>query len=995
MIVSRSIIFLVFFFLQCTIYVRAQQPFLRHYDVDDGLPGSHVYQILQDKHGFIWISTDQGIARFDGYEFTHFTVDDGLPSNDIWNIAEDEEGRIWLGTFNEMVYIKDEQIGSVDLPPGIEGTPMIIHAIDSLCLHAIIFKQPNKKYYLWDKKQNTVEIAEDHFYYMSQGPIVFTPDNSTWPFLKRHQQHKIGNGPFACYIKSNLHYYNWDINQFIKSVESPINIEPIGEDTVYIFNSRGIHMKNSLSSQLIPYSFFFPGNVQLKSVIRLDKTRMLLISGNQCVVVNNQLEIVNGYDFLNDIRVHYTNYDRQGNLWISSSSGLYFLGKNAKASQTFHHDASLKGDDITSLAISERNQVLMGSRTGRLYTYDQQAGFQQQLSQTLRTETIRKMLYWPGQYLCLGGDELIIIPISPTGSLINQQAKWYRFIGNIKAMSLSQDHALWAASFDAIRKFRPHPDLGFEKARIINGRSYALARDGNQWWIGRKNGLWFHQNGKTTRLAERHPIFSSPINDLILDINGYLWIATDGFGFYRYDGETQLDTIQELNDLLVKSIFVDQQNQVWVATNQGAKMIRTERQQPFTYQINTIDKTHGLPSIEVNEVASVDGMVVVASKKGITLLDERQFTKDTSILNLWLYHVEVNGKMLPKQTRYELGEGDQDFKISYVGLDYQADQRIEYHYRLHPFDQDWKTTQKLELSYPYLPPGNYTFELKASDQRQDRRSKTLSLQITVTPAWYKTWQGWLAIILGFGLASWAYFQQRVNRTRRVALEQAKLDRKLASLELSALQAQMNPHFIFNALQSIQDFIFNKDEREANRYIVKFSRLMRLFLESSKEKEIILTDEIMLIRLYVELEHLRFTDKFDYSIEVAPEVKPDSLVIPSMIIQPFVENAINRGLVNRKSKGFLKICFTLNNPYLEIQIEDNGIGRAAAEQLKRTSLKEHKSRGMQPVKERKNLLNLMEKTNISIDIIDLKNEQGEATGTRVLIGMKGHEEVKVY
>ncbi len=230
-------------------------------------------------------------------------------------------------------------------------------------------------------------------------------------------------------------------------------------------------------------------------------------------------------------------------------------------------------------------------------------------------------------------------------------------------------------------------------------------------------------------------------------------------------------------------------------------------------------------------------------------------------------------------------------------------------------------------------------------------------------------------------------QQKILEEQRIELqlqEKIAMDRQIAELKLQALQAQMNPHFIFNALHSIQSFIIHADEKSANHYIVKFSRLMRLFLESSKEKFIVLKDEILLIQLYIELEHLRFKDKFTFFIHLDQQLDQYNIEIPSMVIQPFVENAINHGLLHKKNKGILQIHFMLEDNNILCTIEDNGIGREAALALKKASYKSYKSRGMNIVNDRLQLINTLEKQHYDITISDLEDANGSATGTKVYI-----------
>jgi LytS/YehU family sensor histidine kinase len=231
---------------------------------------------------------------------------------------------------------------------------------------------------------------------------------------------------------------------------------------------------------------------------------------------------------------------------------------------------------------------------------------------------------------------------------------------------------------------------------------------------------------------------------------------------------------------------------------------------------------------------------------------------------------------------------------------------------------------------------------------------------------------WL-IVAAAGLSVWL----RVRYVRKKESEKTTVNKRFAELELQALQAQMNPHFVFNALTAIQNFILQNDTEKAIHYLTKFSRLMRLFLESSREKYISLADEVQLLRLYTELEQVRFRDKFKVEFVIDQAVN-QTVQIPSMLIQPFVENAINHGLVylDENSGGLLQITFKKIENVLHCSIKDNGIGRQQAADMKQQlANKPYRSRGMEITTERIKTLNDIDNLNVKISIIDNTNPTG--------------------
>jgi LytS/YehU family sensor histidine kinase len=232
-------------------------------------------------------------------------------------------------------------------------------------------------------------------------------------------------------------------------------------------------------------------------------------------------------------------------------------------------------------------------------------------------------------------------------------------------------------------------------------------------------------------------------------------------------------------------------------------------------------------------------------------------------------------------------------------------------------------------------------------------------------------------------------QEKAELEVKVAQEKAEIERienELAKSKLETLQAQMNPHFAYNALTSIQKFILKKDNKTANKYLVKFARLMRLFLESSKESFVSLEREIELLQLYIEMEQLRFKDKFEVVYAIDPNVNILEIPIPSMLLQIFVENAINHGLVYKEGKGQLKFAVEQHKNEVWCIVEDDGIGRKKAQEIKKQTTGAYKSLGMKISRERVKYLNITENTQVQIQIDDEILGEGNG-GTRVIVKIK--------
>ena len=292
------------------------------------------------------------------------------------------------------------------------------------------------------------------------------------------------------------------------------------------------------------------------------------------------------------------------------------------------------------------------------------------------------------------------------------------------------------------------------------------------------------------------------------------------------------------------------------------------------------------------------------------------------------------------------------------------------------------------IQYYRLPAGDYTLHIRGMDDRGNSSAEELIIPIKVKPFFYETWWFYfLAFLFIFGFVG-VLIKRKINRRRKKEqeeIERKENQRRFLELELKTLRLQLNPHFMFNALGAIQFYIKNNESRLAINYLADFALLMRLFLESSKNKYVSLEDELALLKLYVTLEQMRFEKKFDVVYEIDDSLDLVMVEIPSLLLQPFVENAINHGLRHKKTQGLLtiKMIFEEENETLICIIEDDGVGRKKAGEIRAQSLKKHKSRGTQIIEERLATFNASGEIRLEVKTEDV-NVVLEDCGTRVTL-----------
>ncbi len=386
-------------------------------------------------------------------------------------------------------------------------------------------------------------------------------------------------------------------------------------------------------------------------------------------------------------------------------------------------------------------------------------------------------------------------------------------------------------------------------------------------------------------------------------------------------------------------------------------------------------------------------------ERGFIRISPEKFRETYPPSMVYVQSLEIN------QTRFPLSTGVNDLQelslkyfqntitIETGVIDYYSNGNGRIRYKLEGINQDWQYAPAYyTIRYDGLGPGEYRLLIQASNAANEFNGPVKSLQIRITPAlWNTTWFRIAAFIflvaIIYTLIRWRLHQKFSLQLERSEKEKqlADMRQKTGELEMQALRAQMNPHFIFNSLNSINRFILQNNKAQASEYLTKFSRLVRLILQNSQVALIPLASELEALKLYLELESVRFDHHFEYNLKVDDELETDILKVPPLIIQPYAENAIWHGLMHKEEKGHLEIkIFQRDDDVLYCKITDDGIGRKKAAELKSKSPSTHKSVGMQITADRISILQQKKQFDTTINITDLVLPDGSAGGTEVIL-----------
>jgi hypothetical protein len=325
--------------------------------------------------------------------------------------------------------------------------------------------------------------------------------------------------------------------------------------------------------------------------------------------------------------------------------------------------------------------------------------------------------------------------------------------------------------------------------------------------------------------------------------------------------------------------------------------------------------------------------------------------------------------------------------LTFSATEFDQPELLEYRYKLTGIDNDWVNANYLNrtISYNSLKPGNYAFLVNIKNTDGTWSDNGVNLSIDIIPAWWQT--TWFKIVAAIivGILIDLIISWRIKSIRKQEQLRGRYEKELLELEAKALRAQMNPHFIFNCMNSIKSLIQEDEKSKAVLYLTTFSKLIRTVFQNSDKREITLYDEIETCRLYTQLESMRFGNKFNYAFNIDETLDMRSVMVPALIIQPFIENAIWHGIMPKEGNGVLTVTVNKKNNLLQCIIDDNGIGREMSKQNKfQGEPSTHQSKGVHLTQARLNLDNLLNERNGNMEIIDKKDTQGKPIGTTIVI-----------
>lgn len=976
-------IFSILIFAQVAI---AQHFNYKNYITEHGLPSSEVYSVIQDSKGYIWGATDAGLFKYNNSIFKTFTTNDGTPDNTIFNLFEDKKGRVWMTGFNGKIgyYINDKfyiPTCAKKLSEHLQFGKKVIYSmyVDST---GVVWLGSAKSLIKLLPKNNYDTFIEVKEYNDSVNTLILEPEKG----------HIISSKVFS--NKNNRNY----LTEFKNQYSFDVQIKTINTDKIFEIvkpkklNHQPVHRQLMLSDGRIAISYindlyFISKNGEIekkefdKTIISIyeDKSKNVWIGfskgGVKCYALSNFNQAL--FEDLQNLSISGICVDYESSIWLSSlENGLFYSSGNSV--KTEMQIPALQANIIETVNLNDTVWVVNNKRDVFAIAKNKAITFVKNFESPTVSDLFNiyqnnRIKYVAGVISGRSNSNFEISKPLKLRSLDFSASALAFYPNSLNYLGLSTTHLVEVINDEIANQF----DLPSRGKCIYITHSNAV-------YIGTLNGLCEFKNNKFVELRLIDERYGERIMDIKPLKSDVIAIGTRGKGVLIKFGNqlSQITTANGLVSDICNSITTGSKNDLWIATNKG---ISHAYYNPSNYDIigvTNYDFTNGLPSNEINRIALRGNEVWVATRKGLAVidLDNRVFNSTrpkTYLTELYINDVKVDS-VFPVELEYN--RNNLKFKIEV--LSFKNTEKLKFKYKLLGWSNVEKESNAEMIEFNNLSYGNYTF-LVTGMNNNGIPSETIKYSFFIKKPFWLTWWFISLEVLVILLVMVLILSWRLKYIRKREQEKTLINKELAEYQMMALRAQMNPHFIFNAINSIQEYILKKNHHEAYSYLTKFSHLIRLVLNNANENSISLSRELETLKLYVDLEKLRFENSFTFELDVDEAVDMDNIIIPSMLIQPFVENAIWHGIMPLQNirKGVIKVHVQKHNSGAYIIIEDNGIGRKKSSEINKTP--GHKSLGMQLTKQRLDLLSKQLETDTSqMTVSDLVDEYNVPFGTRI-------------
>lgn len=954
------------FFWGSAARLHAQEFRFERFTVNEGLASSKVFDIAQDSRGLIWIGTELGLCRYNGSAFKTYSVLDGLPGNSVIELYPGQDGRIWLLLQAGLGYWKDGRFTLVRLPESAADERLTSFAAN----HAgeIYLSSTNS---IWKLEGNAlvrmvVQEANGAAAQSASQPAERATSATNKPesgaVLHRVEvDHTIWFGTGRMLFRSKEGKTEKLLQNELFAKRQYLDRDPQGR-LFYVSTDKVLELKESGAVPVYPaLTRMLQSSIDLSTVFIDPEGNWWLgsFNGGLYFFGADQLELGEPVRYLEEESVTEIFQDRDDNLWIGTdAAGLFLLSYRARQVRNVRGDAAGRLTELFDRALQTPDGVswrLSRSRQANFLVARHPDG------DSLRLNSLGnpyKLIRGPGN------------SVFATTSAGFYQVDWTGALALRTKTSERQE---------------PLPADGF---RLLAGPTRVAWYDSllNRAWLYTMDGLFSYQNRRFDTLVANTELQKLIISGMAgLPGKNQVWMSSYGMGLYFWDTDSlyRFGTEHGLNSNSLVDVWLGQSGEVWVIGSNGVNKLSNIDYSKRIFDIYSLYENDGLIIGEVRGGLELRDTIWLRTNAGLSFFPSDLITREPRTNpGLEITALIINNRDTLLLPAYDLAYFQNDIEVRFSAIAYSDSRRIRYRYRVLGLDEQWQETEFGELRLSKLPPGTYTVELRSVDIYGMESTTTERIRLNIRPAiWqqrgYQVLAGLLVLGLSIGLV-WAETRRRARHREA----QLILEKQLAETEQKALRAQMNPHFIYNVLNSIQQFILRNDTETALDYLGEFGDLIRRSFENSKHMTIPLRDEIAFLNTYLMLEKMRFDELLEYQIDVGAGVDIEHTFVPSLLIQPFVENSIRHGLRHKEGVGHIDIRFALSGQNLVCTIDDDGVGIDQAMESEQWKPEEHRSSGMEITRSRLQVFNKVNPGQVGMEVFDRKKQGG--SGTRVVL-----------
>ncbi|NND78155.1 MAG: histidine kinase [Flavobacteriales bacterium] len=974
-------LFFSFIFFTFSVAYSQSYSFI-NYSIKEGLAQSQATDIVQDSKGYLWISTLGGLSKFDGQNFINYSKDDGLVDNHLHTLFH-SKGLVYAGATGGISLLKNNRASSYRLPKDQSESKVRAIAKDD-------------EEMIWLGTDNSgLWLLNDDSLVMIEG----LPFNNVRSILPEEEFLWLAtsNGLFKYKPKED----KWSLPIQDLNEQSIYDLLKARDGSIWIATYQGIyHFKNDELKNFTTENGLISNRIKN---IHEDGYGNIWLSSKQGTSKISEKGIIN-FSNLNGLKNHdikAVSSDDENNIWLASngngifrSGGENILNFNLDNGWCSEKALSITKDQNEDLWISSFENGVCHFKNGEIINYNTNSG--------LSNNTV---------WCSLADDEGNIWLGTSNGlnringaNIIHYSSSSAAGSDRITALFQSKDGRVWCGHKYGVRIYDKEKEISHDQENGFDGKRIRnIIEDRNGViWLAADNGLFKYENGLFVNVDKGSSVEGNAVLNISIDEKDRKWLGTKN-GVYLLDGKTfervYLDNVFSAQYINFSEVF---DGHFIAGTNNGLYLINIEgRESNAKEAIRHFGSDEGLKSLECNLNSSyIDDseQLWFGTGKGIVKADLSKMIHEQELHAPKVYLSGLRILMNEEITRsdkkikafgiHKFLPSESHITFDFTGIYFSDPNSVSYEYRLKGLQEEFVPLSNASfVSFPFLPHGEYEFEVYAISEMGQRSIKPATYAFEIQAPYYKTvWFNASMVLLGMLLGSALLYWRRTVQIRKIENQRLVYQSRILSLEQQSLNSSMNRHFIFNALNSIQYYINRQDKFSANKYLSNFAKLIRKNLDSSQENLSFLSDELERIRLYLSLEHMRFQDKFEFEIDIDQNVDPNNVKIPSMLLQPFLENSIWHGILPKEEKGILKVRIERSlSGSIKIIIDDNGIGVDQSLANKNGKDKIHESKGVSLTNDRIILYQKLTHENFKIKgPFELKNDKKEVLGTRVEI-----------